>query len=245
MHGLSAYELLHVWEVGLSQQSLDRALTILGIAFPEAPRDALAALSIGQRDMRLLVVREKTFGARLPGQAVCPACQGQLEFVLDGAHLRAQASNTGPELTEQVMTIGGYRLHFRLPNSLDLAVIMNCDDVVTARALLTQRCVSHAYQDDVAARVEELPEWAITAVATRMSELDPQAEIQVELSCPVCGHHWSVILDIVTFFWTEICAYAKRLLREVHILARSYGWREADILSMSPVRRQLYLEMVI
>jgi len=53
-----------------------------------------------------------------------------------------------------------------------------------------------------------------------------------------------VMFDIVSFFWSEICVQAKRLLREVHILARAYGWREADILSMSAARRQLYLEMV-
>jgi hypothetical protein len=33
-------------------------------------------------------------------------------------------------------------------------------------------------------------------------------------------------------------------MREVHRLARVYGWREADILSMSASRRQFYLEMV-
>jgi hypothetical protein len=48
----------------------------------------------------------------------------------------------------------------------------------------------------------------------------------------------------VTFFWKEIAAHAKRLLREVHILAAAYKWREADILAMNPNRRQYYLEMV-
>ncbi len=243
MHVLSAQELLRAWEIGLEQHPLDRALTILEIACPESSRDALAALSIGQRDTRLFAIREKTFGVRLAGLATCPACQGQLEFVLNGADLRAAADKDSTEQVQQT-TIEGYSLHFRLPNSLDLAAIVNCGDVVTARGLLVQRCVLRAYQDDVATRVEELPDWAITAVATRMTELDPQAEIQVDLNCPVCGNHWSVMLDIVAFFWTEICAHAKRLLREVHILAWAYGWREADILSMSTARRQFYLEMV-
>ena len=42
----------------------------------------------------------------------------------------------------------------------------------------------------------------------------------------------------------ELATQAKRLLREVHFLARAYGWREADILAMSARRRQAYLEMV-
>jgi hypothetical protein len=53
-----------------------------------------------------------------------------------------------------------------------------------------------------------------------------------------------VLFDIVSFFWTELSAQAKRLLREVHTLARGYGWREADILAMSARRRQLYLDLV-
>ena len=42
----------------------------------------------------------------------------------------------------------------------------------------------------------------------------------------------------------EIHAWAKRTLREVHTLASAYGWSEREILSMSAVRRALYLEMV-
>ena len=77
-----------------------------------------------------------------------------------------------------------------------------------------------------------------------MGQSDPQAEIQLHLTCPACSRSWSVLFDIVSFFWSEICVQAKRLLREVHTLARVYGWREAEILSMSTARRQLYLEMV-
>jgi hypothetical protein len=54
-----------------------------------------------------------------------------------------------------------------------------------------------------------------------------------------------MMFDIVSFLWTEIAAEAKRLLREVHILASAYGWREADIFSLSPLRRQFYLEAVL
>jgi hypothetical protein len=54
-----------------------------------------------------------------------------------------------------------------------------------------------------------------------------------------------MIFDIASFFWTEIAAEAKRLLGEVHILASAYGWREADILSLNPLRRRFYLEAIL
>ena len=77
-----------------------------------------------------------------------------------------------------------------------------------------------------------------------MAERDPMAEIQIQLACPACTQHWPLILDIASFVWTEIATQAKRLLAEVHILARAYGWREADILAMSDRRRRHYLDMV-
>ena len=76
-----------------------------------------------------------------------------------------------------------------------------------------------------------------------MEVCDPLAAIDIPLDCLNCGHQWQPLFDIVSFFWTEIAAQARRLLREVHTLARYYGWREADILAMSAIRRQFYLEM--
>ena len=42
----------------------------------------------------------------------------------------------------------------------------------------------------------------------------------------------------------EVQARARRLLREVDVLARAYGWTEADVLALSEQRRTAYLEIV-
>ncbi|HXI74354.1 MAG TPA: hypothetical protein VNG94_02120, partial [Pyrinomonadaceae bacterium] len=82
------------------------------------------------------------------------------------------------------------------------------------------------------------------AVAKRMAEADPQADLRLDLSCPACGHRWQALFDIDSFFWSEINAWAQRVLTEVHALASAYGWRERDILDLSPRRRQFYLGLV-
>ena len=84
----------------------------------------------------------------------------------------------------------------------------------------------------------------MTAVAERMAEADPHAGIELALSCPGCGHHWLAPFDIAQFVWSEVDAWARRTLYDVHVLAGAYGWRESDVLALSPRRRQLYLEMV-
>jgi hypothetical protein len=77
-----------------------------------------------------------------------------------------------------------------------------------------------------------------------MAEIDPQADIQIALTCPACLHQWSAAFDIASHLWIEVNSWAMRILDEVHRLASAYGWSEADILELSPMRRQLYLGMI-
>ncbi len=133
---------------------------------------------------------------------------------------------------------------FRLPTSLDLAALVGNMDVTESRHMLIERCVLQAEHKGQAIAVACLPETVIIALARAMLEHDPQAEIEISLSCSGCDHSWTTVFDIVSFFWAELEAQAKRLLRDVDILARAYGWREPDILALSTVRRQFYLELV-
>jgi hypothetical protein len=89
-----------------------------------------------------------------------------------------------------------------------------------------------------------LPAEVVSGIAESMAQADPLADIQLKIDCPSCRHRWRAAFDIVSFLWTEIEAWAGRMLSEVHTLARAYGWREAEILALSATRRQFYLEMV-
>jgi hypothetical protein len=77
-----------------------------------------------------------------------------------------------------------------------------------------------------------------------MAECDPQAEVLLDLACPACDHRWPLLFDATAYLWAEIAVHARRLLREVHLLARAYGWREADVLALSAARRSYYLDLV-
>lgn len=232
-----------IWEQGVGQSVVQQALIILHVACPEQPWEALAGLSIGERDACLLALREQTFGAQMPSVVGCPACQETLEFTLDVADVR-QAAPENPRAPEQWVQHNGYTVCFRLPTSLDLAAVAGCADAEQARHLLIQRCVMQGNHGEQVVPTAALPPRVLTALAEAMATADPQAEVQLNLTCPACGHGWQCLFDIVTFFWAEVQTQAQRLLREVHTLARVYGWREADILSLSPTRRQFYLEMV-
>jgi hypothetical protein len=92
--------------------------------------------------------------------------------------------------------------------------------------------------------MDQLPDTLLETITAHMAELDPQADTRLSLSCPGCHHCWQALFDIVSYFWNEIQAWAARIFTEIHLLASAYGWSEADILSLSPLRRQMYLSRV-
>jgi hypothetical protein len=244
MRSLSAQNIIQIWEIGQGQHPIDRALTLLAFAYPDQLADNLAALSIGQRDWYLFTLRELTFGSQMESYAECPKCAERLEFCINVADIRVAESITLVN-QEYMLTSGEFQLRFRLPNSKDLAAVVGYQDVNTVRRLIGQRCILEVSCDGVAVTDWELSPAVLDQLALQMAQCDPQAEVLLNLDCPACNYNWQVIFDIVAFFWSELSTQAKRLLREVHTLARFYSWSEADILAMSATRRQFYLDLLI
>jgi len=242
MRALTASTLLGAWERALSQSPAQRALTLLMLTDPGLPRERLAALTIGQRDTNLLNLRESAFGPQMTGVVVCPACAGQLElnFTVSSVRVAPLADQAG----QCTLTHGNYQVEFRLPNSDDVTALSPDFDLSANRRRLLERCLLSVRRDGGAVPHDELPAELTTVVSDRMAEADPQADVQLSLACPDCAHRWQAPLDILSYLWAEIHAWATRLLGEIHILASAYGWREADILALNPWRRQAYLEMI-
>lgn len=240
MQSLSAEEILAVWEVGQPQHELDRALTLLAAASHELNRDELADLTIGERDARLLRLRRLMFGSAATGFAECPECGERVELPIDTAALvEAWAPTRATNLTtHHEVETNGARLRFRLPTSRDLAETVVVTDEPQGVRRLVKRCLIEPEWPT------ELPNDIVETLSRAILEADPQAEIILALSCPACGHGWEMLFDIAHFFWNEIAAEARRILREIDALARAYGWSEREILTLSARRRQSYLELV-
>jgi hypothetical protein len=240
MRALSAGDLVLAWEAGREKHPVDRAMIVLTLACPDIPPAALRELSVGQRNARLLALREQTQGPLATCFVKCPRCNESLEFTVDTRAIRQPE----PEVREGELDVDGFHVRFRLPNSVDLAAAARCGTVQSGRSLLLERCVTQVARASEETADANLPEQVIQAIAEAMVEQDPQSEMRMALNCSACEHAWTMLFDIVSFFWTEIEKQAKRLLHEVHILASKYGWREADILALSPLRRHYYLELI-
>ena len=241
MRSLTAAELLDVWERGLTQPPPQRALLLLGATQPDRPLSAIGTLSVGQRDMHLLALREGLFGSQLASLAACPQCQLCVQIDLDVADLHQPAPDPIDTFT---FTVGVYELTCRLPNTFDLIALAAQPDAATLRDRLIERCVLRATCGGQPSPIDPLPPDVLDALEDQLEQHDPQAQLQLALTCPQCQHTWLAAFDIVTFLWAEINAWATRLLHDVHTLALAYGWRERDILALSAFRRQTYLDLI-
>jgi len=242
MRALAGSDILALWETARGYHPVDRALALLAAAEPTASHGELAALPLGQRDQHLIALRRLTFGDCLPGRTRCPHCNEAVEFELSCGTLLGASPNA---TLEQTLRVDGYELCLKPLNSYDLAAAAQAPDLNEAHRILLTRCVVEAWLDSLVIPVEDLPIEIAVPIAQTLADNDPQAELLVDLTCPACDHRWQSVLDIVHVLWNELAARAQRLLTEVHVLARAYGWPEADILALSPIRRAAYLERVM
>lgn len=244
MRNLNALEMLNLWEQSLNQPLLQKALILLVAVFPEMQPETLATLSIGQRDRCLLQLRERLFGQLLLTTAVCPECSERIEWQSSITDYLMPCDEDNKTKAENEFETDDYFFRFRLPNSLDLAAVIDCENSQTAQQRLLSRCLLEIKHSGISCAVEQIPKPIFQKINQQIETLDPQAEIRINLSCPECSHHWDVLFDISSFLWTEINDWAEYMLQTVHKLAKGYGWSEHEVLNLSPVRRQLYLGML-
>lgn len=239
MRPLTTIELLDVWEMGRQYTLLEKAVQLLAVSGNKTP-GYIASLSIGERDARLLQLREWLFGSRLFNRANCPQCAEPIEWEIDLGAIRLQTPGT-EAAQEFTMDLDGFCIRFRLPTSYDLYRVTQ--PLLEANTLLTD-CILDVKQNNTPYPVDRLPEVIIDALNQRMEAEDPQANIEMQVNCPACAHQWNVRFDIVSYLWAEIDNWAQHMFQDVYVLARAFGWSERDILLMSSQRRQHYVDMV-
>jgi hypothetical protein len=208
-------------------------------------------LTVGDREALLLHLRRVTYGERLPCVLNCASdrCGERLDVELNVSELLLSPYASPKESHEISLRVGekNYQVRLRVPNGLDqeLAAQHRWSDLKNAETFLLQRCVETAWTEDRSSiPMEEWPPELADRIGDVMSELDPQAEILLTLQCPVCGQSFTGEFDAGAYLYQELCGHIPYLYREVHQMARSYHWSEAEILRMTPRKRSLYLNLL-
>jgi len=235
--------MISVWERGEWHSPLDRALLLLQAGQPASSLQELARLTVGERDRRLIELREQTIGRRLSCSVECPWCGEVLEFEFDTSQILQAPATLHTEPIH--VSADGFSAACRLPTSEDLMeVLRSSASPGESRRRLLARCVLELQKDGQVVEFDRAPETIDSTLCNLIGSSDAQADIQFSVQCLSCGKSWQATFDVTSFFWKEIAVRARRALSEVHVLAGSYGWKESDILGMSPARREFYLDMV-
>ena len=239
MQALSAASMLDITDRAQGRHPVERALVLLAAGFPEAA-DQIADWTLGERDVGLLALRESLFGPSLVGVSECPRCGQRVELSVPTSRLLPRKDPRPRELSP--LETGPFRIRCRLPTSRDLAAVAACPSLARGREILLSRCILEVRRDGARVLWSDLSDEALARVSDALEEADPATEVLFRLQCVSCGHVWDLLFDVAAFFWAEIAARAERLLDEVALLSRAFGWSEEAILALAPERRRRYLE---
>jgi hypothetical protein len=197
------------------------------------PAGEAAAFDIGTRDVLLAGLLCSVAGGYVPACADCPGCGVVLDVPVDVAAVATLPVHEPGEPLSVV--IDGTEVPFRLPTTADLIAVggLPADQ---ARAVLLAACLG-AEPGTVP------PPETGAAVEAAMEQAAPAGAVDLIVRCADCGLESVLPLDMPALVWAGIEAHVSALLQDVHALATSYGWTEADVLELSPRRRALYLAM--
>lgn len=245
--------------LGAATLPIERTTTLLAhcvtqLGGRERPgAEAMRELAMGDREALLLHVRRMIFGERIECVVQCPACPERMDFPLQVSELLVSETGNPKQRYEEIFFLDGVRFRVKLRHVTggDVETVVRNTPVPEAvvRGLLVH-CVDWIYQEEehggeaVAVPAEQWPADLVAQISARLAELDPQAEIRLQLTCPVCEHSFATSFDTADYLLRELSERERRLHEEVHQLALAYHWSETDILRMTPRKRKLYLDIL-
>lgn len=198
--------------------------------------EIIAKLLVGDRDYLILQLRRMTLGDRFAAVFSCPACKRAMdvEFLAQDILIepRPQDTRTYTWRAGDAQRV----VRYRLPNGADQEAVADLSPG-EAVATLFARCL-------ISDGGTTLTGEERAAVIAEMDAYAPQVDLELDLNCPECEHSFTTPFDCTSFFFSEIRAQSRHLMREVHYLALHYHWSESEILNLQRDRRRGYLALL-
>lgn len=191
-----------------------------------------AELCVADRQFLMHRIAERLGQAQRWITSQCLSCRSPFDFSIDVTHLPVREAGSGFPVF-QVQTSHG-ALTLRVPCGADQEVATRHPNA-DSRWLL-KRCVCEG-QPTV---IDALDDEECRKIEEQLSEVSPAVVTKLQASCPSCSAEQSVDLDP----YYVLSRSADAVLDDVHRLAWSYHWSQAEILSLPTDRRRFYLERI-
>ena len=243
-------DLSFLLDTATERTSAERANQLLARCLEPELRHLVPRLTVGDREALLLQLRSLTIGEALEALVSCPQpeCDAVMQVDLDVRDVLLPEYEEPPTEHALIWQDGDTEVlvRLRLPCTGDLEDVseLAAADPDNAAATLLGVCVQELCVDGAPTELDEVDDAVVAELERRLAELDPQAEIELELRCSECESPVVVPFDAGAFLLQEVDERAAQLLLDVHTLALHYHWSEHDILDMGPARRARYLELI-
>jgi hypothetical protein len=230
-------------DIDFADQDRPALVTAL-LARNSEPSDAefWRAQPVGGRIAALLRVLAFTEGDRpqLPVRLSCtePQCGEPLEIALPFDALLAAAPGEDDDTARPVPVSlpGGRSAALRRPTGRDLHAWRRTPCASRHEAVAT---MLDALVVEGVVMPEDEP-----AIADVMATHDPLVAFTVSCACPACGAERDRPIDLETICLARLRQLQRGLLREIHVLASTYGWTEKEVLAIPPARRAHFLRLI-
>jgi hypothetical protein len=218
-------------DVDFRSDDLPRTVTDVLVACADGLDERAAwDLPVSSRIAGLLAIVRITVGGELLETTTLCECgeRTSLDLPVDELLNMQGAAN-------DVLVIDG-TLRFRRPRGSDQKRWRQTRDADPVTAMLRDLSLD--------ALEGPLPAESIEHIGDALEEFDPLTAMRVELSCPYCGKEQHAAVDLQELCLGELRQVRDGLIREVHTLARAYGWSEDAIVSLPPSRRRQFLRLI-
>ena len=212
--GISDQRLLALYDAALPLAPHGRAALVVAEVLPPALDGA--TLTLGDRDRLLWAFKRAKFGPRADAVFDCAACSEAISFSVP-------ADFELPEATASVAEVRyeGRTYVLKLP--------------VAGVGTLQDRICADAPWERGDFRKK---------AAAALDKADPGMDVVFDIACPECGAENPRGFDAFAFLWRDLIERVERTFSDVALLARAFGWTEAETLALPPYRRARYVEMV-
>ncbi|MCM1983259.1 hypothetical protein [Lyngbya confervoides] len=193
-------------------------------------------LAVCDCDRLFAALYTRYFGDRIESTLPCQACQESFELGFDLDSLLAQLDAPTDSSVNGPDAAGLYRLpdgrRFRLPTIADQHSVIGYP-VDQAVATLLQRCL---VEGDLGQDLEPLE--------TAMDQVGGVLNLDIEATCPHCDRRQTVQFNLQSYLLQMLIQEQRFLHREIHHIARAYGWSYQEILTLPREDRRAFVRLI-
>ncbi len=193
-------------------------------------------LAVCDCDRLFAALYRQYFGEQIESTVSCQTCNASFELSFALPKLMATLENQLPSRVTGPDKVGLYTLpdgqRFRLPTVSDQYSIMGLEPQ-QAVAVLLQRCLVEGDPDQNAEELE-----------VAMDEVGTVLDLDLDATCPECGASQTVRFNMQTYLLRALTHEQRFLNREVHHIARAYGWGHQEILNLTREERRAFVRLI-